>query len=450
MKSLFESPADWWETVKGNIKRFFILKGVQKMREKWAKLSKLQKIMQNLLLLQMMGVNIMKDLQEVKSQKMSFFTSEASNIIFWSRVCIVKQDETLYDTKPTDSTASLSFLSSIMEVLDNRMLERLDQLLSRDKLTKALESLKKNKTHRNNSLLAELYLALWDLLGEDLLEPFAESIRKDVSLRGVTIPGSRGLQVKTSLYMDNVAVFCSDPLSVHGPMSICNQLELASDAKINQGKNEAMFFGNLVDRSFSPFSIRTDYLKVTEIWFQGAGTCTKSWEECITTVKQKLVLWEHYSLSIVGNNLVNRCEVRSLLSMGLASLPQNAPSSWAIPHQLSFVEKFAKKNIFDHKSIRKCSAHRVLKTLQEKERNKELTSTECCRLVHSKVQDYVLRDTKRDTVAAKLQWGKTTIVQMLYKMVSKPPVVLTYVEDATSEAADAIDHVVGCAGLMWK
>eukprot|EP00061_Rhincodon_typus_P000608 g12205.t1 len=36
-------------------------------------------------------------------------------------------------------------------------------------------------------------------------------------------------------------------------------------------------------------------------------------------------------------------------------------------------------------------------------------------------------------------------VQMLYKMVSEPPLGLTDVEEATSGAADTIDHIDGCA-----
>eukprot|EP00061_Rhincodon_typus_P008525 g31215.t1 len=113
--------------------------------------------------------------------------------------------------------------------------------------------------------------------------------------------------------------------------------------------------------------------------------------------------------------------------MGLASLPGNTPSSWTVPYQLSFVEKFDKIITSDRKSIRKWSAHNVLKNLREKEKvdpatwfpkqtvqvtrqnasspehsnrhqditwlvNKELTLTECCRLARSKVRDYVLWD----------------------------------------------------------
>eukprot|EP00061_Rhincodon_typus_P008164 g30544.t1 len=97
------------------------------------------------------------------------------------------------------------------------------------------------------------------------------------------------LQVKASLYMDDVAVFYSDLLSVARLMRICDQFKLASGVKV-------------------------------------------------------------------------------LRRVGLASLPRNAPSSWAVPYHLFFMEKFAKKNIFDHKSIRKWSACTVLETLWEKEK----------------------------------------------------------------------------------
>eukprot|EP00061_Rhincodon_typus_P004043 g21618.t1 len=82
--------------------------------------------------------------------------------------------------------------------------------------------------------------------------------------------------------MDNIAIFCSDPLSVSRLMSICDQFERASDTKVNRGKTEAMFFGNWANRSLIAFTIRTDYLKVLDIWFGGAGACTKTWEERVT------------------------------------------------------------------------------------------------------------------------------------------------------------------------
>eukprot|EP00061_Rhincodon_typus_P006126 g26431.t1 len=87
-------------------------------------------------------------------------------------------------------------------------------------------------------------------------------------------------------------------------MSFCLQSKLASGAKVNRGKSETMVFGNWANQFFVPFTIRTDYLKVLGIWFGGAGVCTKSWEERITKVRQRLGLWAHHSLTIVGKSLV--------------------------------------------------------------------------------------------------------------------------------------------------
>eukprot|EP00061_Rhincodon_typus_P003118 g19333.t1 len=100
--------------------------------------------------------------------------------------------------KPTDSTASQSFLSSIMEVLDDSTRERLDQPISLDKLTKALESLEKNKTMGSDGSVR---------LDWPGVQQYASG-RKDASLRGATIRGNKGQQVKASLYMDNATVFC--------------------------------------------------------------------------------------------------------------------------------------------------------------------------------------------------------------------------------------------------
>eukprot|EP00061_Rhincodon_typus_P016605 g44911.t1 len=74
-----------------------------------------------------------------------------------------------------------------------------------------------------------------------------------------------------NLFMDNVAVFCSDPLSVHRVMSICDQFELASEANVNRSESEAVFLGNWADQSFLPITVRTDDPKVLGIWFRGAG-----------------------------------------------------------------------------------------------------------------------------------------------------------------------------------
>eukprot|EP00061_Rhincodon_typus_P015748 g43602.t1 len=111
VKHLFESLLDWWEAVKGNIKRTFILKDVQK------KLHKESSVLSNL------------------KEKDGSVTSSKSDILRISKSFYAR----LYDMNPTDSMAFQSFLMSIMEVLDNSTWETLDQPSSLDELTMAVE-----------------------------------------------------------------------------------------------------------------------------------------------------------------------------------------------------------------------------------------------------------------------------------------------------------------------
>eukprot|EP00061_Rhincodon_typus_P009348 g32786.t1 len=135
-------------------------------------------------------------------------------------------------------------------------------------------------------------------------------------------------------------------------MSIDDQFELVSGAKVNRGKSEAMFFWNWADQCFIPFTVRTHYLKMLGIWFEGVGACAKSWEECIA----KDIHRGKHQLYLEGHQLHERCCLVCL-----------------------------KKLAFQ---------------------NKELTSNECCRLAHSKVQDYMLRDALKLRAAATRRCGE--------------------------------------------
>eukprot|EP00061_Rhincodon_typus_P011065 g35817.t1 len=257
-----------------------------------------------MLLLQTMGVDVTEDLQEVKSQQVSLFASEASKMIFQSRVCSVEQGETCSRFFFQKVHRESSVLSSLKEEVGLIMPSQFDILRISKSFYARLYDTKPTDYDRGQERLGGwgvdsclisldrekafdriLHTYMRDALSNLGFgdEPFAEFIGKDASLRGVTIPGSRGLQVKAFLYVDDVAVSCSDLLSPRRHVSICDQFELASGAKVNRGKNS---------------------LRVLGIWFRGAGAWTKTWEERVIKVRQKLGKWEHRTLSFAGKNLV--------------------------------------------------------------------------------------------------------------------------------------------------
>eukprot|EP00061_Rhincodon_typus_P012970 g39045.t1 len=287
VKPLFKSPANWWETVKGNIERVHSVEQDETCsRFFFQKVHKESSVLSSLM------------------EEDGSVTSSQSDILRISKSFYAR----LYDTKPTDSAASQSFLASITEVLDDSTWERLDQSLSLDELTKALESSEKNKTPRSDGLLAQLYSALWNLIGQDLLEVCDCMLLGSTMKKGIItlIQKQKGEREEIrnwqpiSLLNADYKILFKVIVNWVRLISICDQFELALEAEVNRGKSGAMFFENWADRSFIPFTIMKDYLMVLGIWCGGAGPSTKAWEEHIAKVKQKLVLWEHRSLSIVG------------------------------------------------------------------------------------------------------------------------------------------------------
>ncbi|KAM4012257.1 LOW QUALITY PROTEIN: uncharacterized protein ACNLHF_005119 [Anomaloglossus baeobatrachus] len=94
-----------------------------------------------------------------------------------------------------------------------------------------------------------------------LSELFAEAIRRNGEIRGITAPGPERFEVKCSLYMDDVTVFCADRRSVDTLVQTCETFGRASGAKVNCGKSEAMLFGDWQPASSAPFpfSIQPDF-----------------------------------------------------------------------------------------------------------------------------------------------------------------------------------------------
>eukprot|EP00061_Rhincodon_typus_P015636 g43417.t1 len=133
--------------------------------------------------------------------------------------CEEEHQEVLYPQKCSeDRMASQLFLSSITEVLDGSMRERLDQLLFLDELTKVLKFLEKNKTPRSAGFPAELYLAVLDSIGQDLESPEGYVAYLVPKLR------ASGLEMKLELEeMDPVVVVYLDTTDIAG-VPKCRQL----------------------------------------------------------------------------------------------------------------------------------------------------------------------------------------------------------------------------------
>ncbi|KAJ1169370.1 hypothetical protein NDU88_001263 [Pleurodeles waltl] len=145
-----------------------------------------------------------------------------------------------------------------------------------------------------------------------VIELLAEYIRKNPNIRGIPTPGDAKKEVKCSLYMDDVTLFCTDGKSVQSLLEACKDFGKASGAKINVDKSQAKLFGrwDLCNEPL-PFPVEAGLVKILGIWFGGAAV--KSWNECLAKVKQKLGFWSLRHLSIEGKALVLRNDALPVL-----------------------------------------------------------------------------------------------------------------------------------------
>ncbi|KAJ1167418.1 hypothetical protein NDU88_007809 [Pleurodeles waltl] len=131
------------------------------------------------------------------------------------------------------------------------------------------------------------------------IELLSEYISKNPNIRG-----DAKKEVRCTLYMDDVTLFCTDEKLVQSLLEACKDFGKASGAKINMDKSQAKLLGrwDLCNEPL-PFPIEARLVKILCIWFGEPGAAAN---ERLAKVKQKLGFWSLRHLSIGGKALVLR------------------------------------------------------------------------------------------------------------------------------------------------
>ncbi|KAM9330996.1 uncharacterized protein PAF06_019337 [Gastrophryne carolinensis] len=294
----FGSVGEWWEYVKVKFRSFFQAKGRQQVSRRRRDFKMLQQDLQCLQDLHLKGWNVRKNLEETKKRLEGHFEEEARRIVFRSKVEHLEKGEKCN-----------SFFFRKLHSGHTPLSELRDE-------TGAIRKGKKDVMQ----VVSDYYTGLYspkttdDEVAERFLsELFAESIRQNPEIRGITAPGPGRREVKCSLYMDDVTVFCADQRSISALVQTCEDFGRASGAKVNCGKSEALLFGNWHLSSPVPFSVKPDFVKILGVWFGAEGADLKSWNERLSKMNSKFGLWSLRNLTIEGKTLVLRNEILPVL-----------------------------------------------------------------------------------------------------------------------------------------
>ncbi|XP_041429344.1 uncharacterized protein LOC121397172 [Xenopus laevis] len=315
-KCCFEHVSDWWEFLKVKLRCFFQVKGRRQACERRGNFKRLQRNLQSLQDLQRCGWEVRQDLEETKEGLKRHFEEESKRIIFRSKV------ETLEKGEKCNSFFFRKLHSGHTPLTELRN--------ETGTLQSGKEGVMGVVTDYYSSLYAEKET---DETSADkfLSELFAECIRRNPEIRGITAPGPSRSQIKCSLYMDDVTIFCADQPSVRALVQTCEDFGKASGAKVNCGKSETLLFGewNLTSDAV-PFSIKSDFIKILGVWFGGEGAALKCWDERMAKVRQKIGLWSLRDLTIEGKTLVLRNEILPVLQYMAQAWPPLATVCRAI------------------------------------------------------------------------------------------------------------------------
>lgn len=146
------------------------------------------------------------------------------------------------------------------------------------------------------------------------IEPLAQVLRRDVWIKGLTIPGTRGLTAKTVLYMDDINLLCTDIVSVRRTMDITDWFGRAAGARLNRDKTRIQFFGpwerSEID-NVTDIRHETD-LKILGVNFDKDGGGNGNWEELMKKTRQRLSFWGLRNLTLEGKILIIKAMILSL------------------------------------------------------------------------------------------------------------------------------------------
>uniref|UniRef100_A0A3B4FBG8 Reverse transcriptase domain-containing protein n=1 Tax=Pundamilia nyererei TaxID=303518 RepID=A0A3B4FBG8_9CICH len=153
-----------------------------------------------------------------------------------------------------------------------------------------------------------------------VMEPLACALRLNESIKGLTAPGSGGLEVTFSMYMDDMTLLLTDNKSIDVNLAVCEAFTAASGMRINKGKSEVIHFKWREIKENWGLKEKFETLKILGVEI-GENMQTKNWNSKLQKIQGKLLNWKDRELSFIGMVLVLKAEVIASIAFLATTLP---------------------------------------------------------------------------------------------------------------------------------
>ena len=137
------------------------------------------------------------------------------------------------------------------------------------------------------------------------MEVFAVNLRCDPLIEGFLVPGASGRRFQISQYADDCTCLVKNLFSLDRLFHLIHRYELATGAKLNRAKTEAMWLGAWKSCSLTPHGLKwVNKMKILGVWFGNMCVEPENWLPRLSKLETNLNLWKTRSLSMIGKTLI--------------------------------------------------------------------------------------------------------------------------------------------------
>ena len=139
-----------------------------------------------------------------------------------------------------------------------------------------------------------------------VVETLGQAIRRDTSIQGIQIPGSKNKQSKVSQYADDTTLILANDYSITQAFNIINIFERGSGSRLNPKKTEGLWIGSQAGRTSGPVNITwvADKLKILGVYLGNVNLDQANWADRVAKLETRLNLWRSRTLSLKGKSMI--------------------------------------------------------------------------------------------------------------------------------------------------